>query len=112
MKMDGQGLQQGVQQGLQRVGEGVGEGCCIEIRCFSLPFLTHLSIGEADFASQPHSPNDDDVVVVGLGRWWGEGQQKQKLVSEIYRKKKEQKKTDLEGIFVRSGVLSEGGLRS
>ena len=110
--MGGKGFQQGVQQGLQRVGEGVGEGWCIESLRFSLPNFSRLSIGEADFASQPHSPNDDDVVVVGLGRWWGEGQQNKKLVSEILRKKKEQKKTDLDGIFVRSGVLSEGGLRS
>ena len=106
------GIPQGVQQGLQRVGGGVGQGWCRENLWFSLPFLTHLSIGEADFASQPHSPNDDDVVVVGLGRWWGEGQQNKKLVSEIYRKKKELKKTDSEGIFMRSGVLNEGGLRS
>ena len=112
MKMGEKGIQQGVQQGLQHVGEGVGEGCRVEMFWFSLPFLAHLSIGEADFASRPHSPNDEDVVVLGSGRWWGEGQQNQKLVSEICRKKKEQMKTDVEGIFMRSEVLSEEVLRA
>ena len=112
MKMGEKGIQQGVQQGLQRVGGGVGQVWCYETRWFSLPFLAHLEIGEADFASRPHSPNDDDVVVVGSGRWWGEGQQNQKLVSEICWKKKEQMKPDVEGIFMRSEVLNEEVLRA
>lgn len=115
MKMGEKGIQQGVQQGLQHVGEGVGEGCRVEMFWFSLPFLAHLSIGEADFASRPHSPNDEDVVVLGSGRWWGEGQQNQKLVSEIFWKTKEHKeqmKPDVDGLFMRSGFLNKEVLRS
>lgn len=50
---------------LERVLE---RGWCIESLRFSLPNFARLSIGEADFASQPHSPNDDDIGVLGLGR--------------------------------------------
>lgn len=111
MKKVERGIQQGVQQGLQHVGEGVGEGCRIEIFLFSLPFLACLSIGCADFASRPHSPNDEDVVVLGSGRWQGEGQRRGRVL-RVCLKKKEGMKLISNGIFLRSGLLSEEVLRS
>lgn len=111
MRMGERGIQQGVQQGLQHVGEGVGEGCRIEIFRFSLPFLACLSTGCAVFASRPHSPNDEDVVVLGSGRWQGEGQRRGRVLS-VCLKEKEGMKLNLDGIFLRSGLLSKEVLRS
>lgn len=68
-----EGMQQGMQHPMQRVAGGVAGVVVGNNDLILLPFFTHLSIGEADFASQPRPHNDSENCGWGWGRGWEDG---------------------------------------